>query len=299
MDFKQLEAFVEVAKHKSFSKAAKELYLTQPTVSAHVQKLEQQLDTILINRSNKTVSLTPSGEIFYANAIEILNSCKKAVYSVKEFSGKIEGYIDLVCSSIPEAYILPEFLHDFVNKYPDVHYKIRHNDSQGAIDDIMDDLASFGLVGSKINNSIIEYIDVFEDDLVLIAPPDMKIKHKNNTVSLDEVIGLKWIMRKEGSGTKALIQKVLATENIYEKDLKIIAHVESNESIKELVKVGTGVSLVSRVSVQNEVNISQLKAYQIDGLDFSRKFYFIYSKKKSFTPLERKFLEEIIQHYKK
>lgn len=298
MDFKQLEAFVEVAKHKSFSKAAKELYLTQPTVSAHVQKLEQQLDTILVNRSNKAVSLTPSGEIFYSNAIEILNSCKKAIYSVKEYSGKIEGNIDLVCSSIPEAYILPSFLQEFASKYPDVHYKISHNDSQGAIDDIMNDIASFGLVGSKINNSVIEYIDIFEDDLVLITSPDYKIKHNDGIIPIGEIKKLQWIFRKEGSGTKSLIQSVLAKENIHEKDLRILAHVGSNEAIKELVKKGTGVSLVSRTSVKNELSEGQLEAYQFEKLDFTRKFYFIYSKKKSFTPLEKKFLEEVINHYK-
>ncbi|HIE0089009.1 TPA: LysR family transcriptional regulator, partial [Clostridioides difficile] len=102
MDFKQLEVFVAVAKHQSFSKAARELFLTQPTVSAHIQNLERELETVLINRSNKVITLTKSGEILYEHAIYILNNCKRAIYDIKEYSGKIEGIIDIACSSIPE-----------------------------------------------------------------------------------------------------------------------------------------------------------------------------------------------------
>jgi len=133
MDFKQLEVFVAVVKHQSFSKAARELFLTQPTVSAHIQNLERELDTVLVNRSNKVITLTKSGEILYNHAIYILNNCKRAMYDIKEYSGKIEGIIDIACSSIPETYILPEFIKDFSASYPDVKFSISHYDSQYAI----------------------------------------------------------------------------------------------------------------------------------------------------------------------
>ena len=118
MDFKQLEVFVAVCKYESFSKAAKELFLTQPTVSSHIHNLEKELGTVLINRNNKNLTLTKSGEILYNHAILILNNCKKAVYDIKEYSGKIEGIIDIACSSIPESYIIPNFLNNFSNQYP-------------------------------------------------------------------------------------------------------------------------------------------------------------------------------------
>ncbi len=302
MDFKQIEAFVSVAKNKSFSKAAADLFLTQPTVSAHVQKLEASLNATLINRNNKSVSLTPTGEIFYKNAIEILNSCKKAEFTIKEFAGKIEGDIDLVCSSIPETYLLPGFLHKFVKEYPDVRYKIRHNDSQGAIDDILSDVATFGLVGSHVPNSNIAYKEIFNDELVLVAAPNYQVpltrsKTRVPTINLNDVTELNWIMRKDGSGTKALIKKVMASKGILEKKLKVIAYVESNESIKEMVKNGSGVSLISRISAKDDLESGKLVEYKIRGMEFKRKFYFIYSRKKSFTPLEDKFLTELLTHF--
>ena len=100
MDLKQLEIFVAVAKYQSFSKAAKELFLTQPTISAHIQNLEKELGTILVNRNNKIITLTKPGEILFEHAIYILNNCKRAIYDIKEYEGKIEGAIDIACSSI-------------------------------------------------------------------------------------------------------------------------------------------------------------------------------------------------------
>ena len=97
MDIKQLEAFVAVAKNQSFSKAAKELYLTQPTISSHIQNLENEMQTSLFNRNSKSITLTDSGYILFNHAIAILKDCKRAVNDIRDYQGKIEGNVDL-CS---------------------------------------------------------------------------------------------------------------------------------------------------------------------------------------------------------
>ncbi|WP_042275779.1 selenium metabolism-associated LysR family transcriptional regulator [[Clostridium] dakarense] len=297
MDFKQLEVFIAVAKHQSFSKAARELFLTQPTVSAHIQNLERELDTILVNRSNKNITLTKSGEILYEHAINILNNCKKAVYDIKEYSGKIEGIIDIACSSIPETYVLPEFLSNFSNTYPDVKFTISHYDSQYAISEILDEKVSFGLVGSKINNPQIEYLDLIDDELILITPYGLSIENENGYIDIDKLYNLKFIMRKEGSGTLSLILNTLKSNNFNIDKLNIAAHIESNESIKEMVSVGIGVSFISYISAIDFINSKKLNFYRVKNVDFIRKFYFIYSKKKTFNPLENKFLYSLCNYF--
>lgn len=297
MDFKQLEVFIAVAKHQSFSKAARELFLTQPTVSAHIQNLERELDTILVNRSNKNITLTKSGELLYEHAIEILNNCKKAIYDIKEYSGKIEGIIDIACSSIPDTYVLPDFLSNFSSTYPDVKFTVSHYDSQYAISEILNEKISFGLVGSKINNSQIEYLDLIDDELILITPNDLYIENENGYINLDELYNLKFIMRKEGSGTLSLILNTLKSNNFAIDKLNIAAHIESNESIKEMVRVGIGVSFVSYISAIDFINSKKLNFYRIKDIEFIRKFYFIYSKKKTFNPLENKFLYSLCDYY--
>ncbi|CEN79684.1 selenium metabolism-associated LysR family transcriptional regulator [Paraclostridium sordellii] len=297
MDLKQLEVFVAVAKYNSFSKAAKELFLTQPTVSAHIQNLEKNLDTVLVNRNNKVITLTKAGEILYEHAIYILNNCKKAVYDIKEYSGKIEGVIDIACSSIPETYILPDFLKNFYNDYPNVKFSISRYDSQDAISEILNERISFGFVGSKINNKQVEYIDLIDDELVLITPFDLIIENEDNYIDLDKLSDLKFIMRKDGSGTQSLLINKLKSHKIPINNLDTIAYVESNESIKEMVKLGLGVSFVSYTSVIDYINLRKVRYYKIKNLNFDRKFYFIYSKKKTFTPLEYKFLDGVFDYF--
>ncbi len=204
MDLKQLEVFVAVVKHQSFSKASRELFLTQPTVSAHIQNLENELETVLVNRSNKTITLTESGKILYEHAIYILNNCKKAIYDIKEYSGKIEGLIDIACSSIPETYLLPGFMKSFSNTYPDVKFSISHYDSRFAISEILDERISFGFVGSKISNPQIKYVNLIDDNLVLITPPDLEIENENGEIDVSALYDFNFIMRKEGSGTRDL-----------------------------------------------------------------------------------------------
>lgn len=297
MDFKQLEVFVSVAKHQSFSKAAREMFLTQPTISTHIQNLEKELDTVLISRGGKNITLTKSGEILYNHAIYILSNCKKAIYDIKEYSGKIEGLIDIACSSVPETYILPDFMKNFSNKYPNVQFSISHYDSQYAISEILHDKVSFGLVGSKPNNPQIEYIDLINDELVLITPIDLQIDSTDGYIDINELYKFKFIMRKEGSGTRNLILNTLNENNFYIDKLDIISHVESNESIKEMVRLGLGVSFVSYMSVIDYINSGKLKFYRIKDIGFERKFYFIYSKKKAFTPLEDRFLNSICEYF--
>lgn len=297
MDLKQLEVFVAVVKHQSFSKASRELFLTQPTVSAHIQNLENELETVLVNRSNKTITLTESGKILYEHAIYILNNCKKAIYDIKEYSGKIEGLIDIACSSIPETYLLPGFMKSFSNTYPDVKFSISHYDSRFAISEILDERISFGFVGSKISNPQIKYVNLIDDNLVLITPPDLEIENENGEIDVSALYDFNFIMRKEGSGTRDLIFKTLKKAGFSTAKLNILAHVESNESIKEMVRQGLGVSFISRISAEEYINSGKLKSYKIKGIDFSRKFYFIYSKKKTFTPLENKFLNELCEYF--
>ena len=225
MDVKQLEAFVAVAKYKSFSKAARELFLTQPTVSAHIQNLEKELDAVLFNRNNKCITLTKSGEILLENAVSILNNCKKAIYDIKEYSGKIEGLIDIASSSIPETYILPDFIKSFSSKYPDVKFSISHFDSQYAISEILNGRISFGFVGSKTSNPQIKYFDLINDELVLIAPIDLNIDNDNGYIDIDELNKLKFIMRKEGSGTRNLTFNILKEHNFNINNLNILAYV--------------------------------------------------------------------------
>ena len=297
MDIKQLEVFVAVAKHKSFSKAARELFLTQPTVSSHIQNLENEMQTVLLNRNNKTITLTDSGHILYNHAIVILNDCKKAIYDIKEYSGKIEGSISIVCSSVPEAHLFPSFLNKFCSKYPNITFTINHCNSNLVIPEILSERATFGIVGSKQKHPHIDYYDLINDELVLICPPDCEIENDNGYIDIEKLRELTFIMRKEGSGTRNVIIKKLNASPVPPSSLKIRAYVESNHAIIEMVRNGLGCSFVSEISARYLIDKGELKEYRIKDHPFDRNFYFIFSKKKVFTPTEKKFIEYLKNYY--
>lgn len=158
MEFNQLEIFVSVVKHKSFSKAAKELYLTQPTISSHIQNLEKALLTTLLDRRSKDIRLTHSGKIFYSYAVELINVRDQAKLNIKDHADQIQGHIDINASSIPQQYILPYIIKDFTQKYPDVSFSISNKSSKDIVDDIVQGRESFGIVGAKYSSRLLEYI---------------------------------------------------------------------------------------------------------------------------------------------
>ncbi|WP_101772604.1 selenium metabolism-associated LysR family transcriptional regulator [Peptostreptococcus faecalis] len=297
MDIKQLEVFITVSKHGSFSKAARELFLTQPTVSSHIQNLENELQTVLLNRSNKTISLTDSGEILYKHAITILNDCKKAMYDIKEYSGKIEGSLEIVCSSIPEAYIFPEFIKKFCDKYPNITFTLNHCDSDLVVPEILSERVAFGIVGSKPKHPNITAHPFIKDELILICPKDCNIESEDGFVDPSILKKLTFLLRKEGSGTRNVMAHALEKQSIKVSNLNVRAHSESNEAIIEMVQAGIGCSFVSKRSVEGKIARGEIKGYKVKNIDLSRNFYLLFSKKKIFTPTESKFLEYFCENY--
>lgn len=293
MDFKQLESFVTIAKLKSFSRAAEELYLTQPTISNHIHILEKELSTILFNRTNKNITLTDAGEILYEHAISILNKKEHAYFSLNEFKGKIQGILEISSSSIPEQYYLSDIICQFSKKYPDVKYSLLKYDSKKVVDKILSGEIDFGLVGAKSTSNQIDYIEILDDEIVLIAPNNSNFSKQTN-VTIDNVIPYPLIFREDGSGTRSVVLSHLKSIGIEADDLNIISEVEDNETIKKLVINGLGLSFISSRAIHNELSLGLLKEIRINSLDIKRKFYFAFHKKRVLSPLSETFKDFIL-----
>lgn len=293
MDFKQLESFVAIAKLKSFSRAAEELYLTQPTISNHIHILEKELSTILFNRTNKNITLTNAGEILYEHAIGILNKKEHAYFSLNEFKGKIQGILEISSSSIPEQYYLSDIICKFSRKYPDVKYSLIKYDSKQVVDKILSGEIDFGLVGAKGNSNQIDYLEILDDEIVLIAPNNSSFSTLS-TISIDNFKPYPIIIREEGSGTRKIVLTYLKELGITSDDLNIISEVEDNETIKKLVINGLGISFISSRAIQNELKLGLLKEIRIDSLNMNRKFYFAFHKKRVLSPLSETFKDFIL-----
>jgi DNA-binding transcriptional LysR family regulator len=121
LDFRQIEAFIQVVKLKSFSKAADAVFLTQPTISTHINSLENELGVKLVDRSGKEIVPTKAGKIFYDYANSLLNVRDSAIHSLNEFSTKIEGKLEIAASTVPSQYLLPELMAAFLEHYKKVN----------------------------------------------------------------------------------------------------------------------------------------------------------------------------------
>lgn len=295
MEFNQLESFVSVVKHNSFSLAAKELFITQPTVSNNIQNLEKELCTTLLDRNSKTIRLTDSGKIFYKYAIELINMRAKAKHSIMEHSTTIEGEIEISASSIPEQYILPYIIRDFTHIYPDVTFTVNHKNSKDLVDEISNGKLHYGIVGAKYSFDNLEYIDFYEDELLLGVANNENYPWPNDTLlDLDVLYSEKLILRKSGSGTRRLIEQKLNKVGISLGDLNVISYIDSNEMIKQMIQLGLGVSFISKIAVQNEVELNKIKTFRINGLTLKRSFYFVYNKNRTLAPVIEAFKDFLI-----
>lgn len=299
MEFRQLETFVEVAKLKSFSKAADKLYITQPTVSNHIQNLERELGTLLINRMGKKISLTEAGNLLYKYALNITNSFEMARFELEAFQGKIQGHLDIMSSSVPRKYLLPSLIKSFLDLFPDVTFNISNSDTKEVIQNILDGETDFGLVGAKIDSPNLKYVNIMEDNLVLVAPKNCTIDLiDESTISLDSIMNKKFILREEGSGTRDLIFKALKASNIHKSNLNIVALVKDSETIKELIYQGVGFSFLSLKDVSDDIKLGKYKVYNVRELDLKRNFYFVYHKNRQLSPLGNAFKNHAIESTK-
>lgn len=291
MHFKQLEAFVNVIKFKSFSKAAEEIYLSQPTISAHISALESELGTKLIIRSTKEVYASKAGQIFYEYASEMLKMRDKSIVSVKSCATDIRGTLSIAASTVPSQYLLPELLPKLAHDYPNLFFALKQYDSRLVATHIINMDAEIGIVGTLMAKNKCVF-DAFADDrLVLITPPTEKYRAMNGVFNVDKLTREPFLMREYGSGTRKETEEALTSMGVDVKALHIIAQMDSTESIKQAVSKGLGVSIISKIAAVDYARFGMLQIFDLPGEYLNRKFYFVYHKDRQLSPAAEAFMK--------
>lgn len=299
MDFRQIEAFVYVVRYRSFSKAADAIFLTQPTVSSHINTLENELGIKLIDRSGKEVEPTSAGKIFYDYANNLINIRDNAVFTLNEFSRKVEGKVEIAASTVPAEYLLPKLMIGFRSIYSNINFSVDQFDSKQVIDELLDKKYELGMVGTAIENSKLEYHKLVEDRLVLAAPCSIKFNSiKSGVLPFDAIKDESFIYRESGSGTRQEFEKIFMRHEISPSSIKVAAQFNSIDAIKQAVSQGLGVSIMSYVSIEDYVKFGQIKAFDIEGFDLMRAFYIVRHKKRPLSPVNSVFLKYVLDSYK-
>ena len=296
MELKQLESFVAVVEHKSFTEAARQLYISQPTISTHIQALEKELQSKLILRTTKSIELTPRGVETYECAVKMLELRDNLL---QKWRGEEEKIIRIGVSTIPSAYILPEILPDFCEDHPGIFFHSTQSDSQGILEGVLEDKMDVGLVGMKCEDERLSCIPFYQDELVVITPVNehfFELKKRN--ASMGELLKEPVILREKGSGTKKAADVFLEKEGISEKELKVVAYMNDPEAIKNSVAAGLGISIVSKKAAQNLVMEKRLLSFEFSGCTSGREFYIIFKKDYVLQPFISKFINYIQNYYK-
>ncbi|WP_286152047.1 selenium metabolism-associated LysR family transcriptional regulator [Sporofaciens musculi] len=299
MNLKQLEAFVQVAEGGSFSKAAKELFLTQPTISAHIASLEKELGVRLFVRNTKEVGLSDDGKDLYKYARQIVDLEKKIEERFGEKDSGEKHCVTIAASTIPAQYLLPKILIRFNEKHPEEQIKIIETDSTKVVTQIVEHMADVGFTGTVLEKKHCKYIPFYKDELVIITPNTEKYQKLMQESPND----IRWllkehvIMREEGSGTRKEAKKQLKRAGVNPSELEIIASIENQETIKKSVRQGMGVSVLSRLATEEETRDGYVLAFPIPKADAGRDINLVYNKNYQLSGSAERFIRVVREVY--
>ena len=295
MDFKQIEAFVYVAKYKSFSRAAEKLLLSQPTISTHISTLEEQLGVKLFDRLSKEVILTEAGQVFYPYAVDILDLRERSQEAIKEFLNEISGHLHIGYSTVPAEFILPEVIRKFKEEYPKTFFTLDINGTQNVVQRLSDGILDLAIVARKIPKKDLEYKVLLRDKIVLIVHKNHKFFDRAS-VFLEEILQESFIIREMGSGTRAAVEHAFKQKGYDFESLDAVAMLSSTYSIKHAVKRQLGIAFMSQMALSEDECGGGIKAIPITDLVVEKEIYVVYSKKRTNKKLMKYFIDTLLKH---
>ncbi len=288
MDLRQLEIFVKVAELGSFSKAADALYLTQPTVSEHIRTLEDELAVRLLDRLGRGAVVTKAGELLLAYARRMLAMQREARQAMDSFQGKMSGELLVGASTIPGEYVLPALIGRFKEKFPEISITLLIGDSQAVVDWVLEGRAELGMVGARLSQRSLEYRVLMPDEVVVVVPATHPWNGRTQ-VTLEELRAEPLLIRERGSGTRAALEAALAEAGTDFGAFRIVGEMGSTQAIKQAVKAGVGVSLVSKRAVEEECRSGVVWCLRVKDLKVARAFYLVTHRDRSRSPLAEAF----------
>lgn len=296
MDFRQLEVFMAVVELSSFSRAGEKLYLSQPTVSAHINSLEKELNTALLIRNTREVYASEAGQLLYSYAAKMLNLRDEAIEAVGDRRGLEKGTINIAASSIPANYLLPTIISGFRREFPNISFNIIPCDSARVCETISEGHAKLGIGGAKMNKDSFHHYAISTDKLVLISPDNDYFRAKKQSEeTFSELLREPFICRPQGSGTRYEFEQYLARQG-YKTALNVVAEMADTEAIKNSVAQGMGVAVISERAAAEAERFGQLRVFPLPG-DSERYLYLVRRKRDRLSERERVFYGYVLSKY--
>ncbi|WP_029520460.1 LysR family transcriptional regulator [Persephonella sp. IF05-L8] len=287
LDYHKLKIFKTVADTKSFSKAAELLFLSQPTVTLQIKKIENYLGITLFRRDKKGVILTKEGEIFYKYISKILEDYDLLEEGLSDLKENLQRSLRIGASTTIGDFLLPDILPEFLKGKTDIKVSLFVGNSKEIEEGVLSKTFYIGLLEDEVHSNKYEIIEFFNDEIILIASQNTDIPDE---IDIEDLKKYKFIFRETGSGTRNIVEKTLEKKGI---KLKPDMEISSSKAIARFVSNSEYLSFVSRLVVKNLLG-THLKEVKIKGIEFTRKFYCITQKNIRLPKIDREFVSYLL-----
>jgi DNA-binding transcriptional LysR family regulator len=270
MDYRD-KVFIAVAESLSFSKAAEELFISQPAVTKHIKELESKLKIALFERVGNKVFLTRAGKLTYGYLIKINQQYEELEFELGRMNDTFKGTLRIGASSTISQYLIPKVIAAFHKRYPKIELFLFNGNSFEMEQLLLENKIEIALVENDSSKQNIKYTNFLDDEIVTVTG-SQSVYSKLKSISLIDLQQIPIVLREKGSGTLEVIQKQLAGNNIKLDDLNILIHLGSTEAIKNFLSGFDGIALVSEKSIEKELLLKQIVKIPMKGVVFNRKF---------------------------
>ena len=294
MDFR-LKVFYTVALRLNFTKAATELYITQPAVSKHIQELEETYKTKLFERNGSKIALTPAGKILLEHTKNIFEIYREIDFEMSSFRNERQGLLRLGSSTTISQYIISPVLARFHQKQQEIKVNLLNGNTEQIENALINKEIEIGIVEGQSKNQSIKYVPFIKDELVLVCNTQNPFV-KQNEISLEDLKAMKFITRERGSGTLEVIEYALKQVGLKLSDLQIEMQLGNTESIKSYLLNSDCFAFMSIHAVGKELKNNELIVLDVENLTIERYFYIITLLGKS-DALSELFIQNISSYY--
>lgn len=293
LDYRKLEAFCKVYELHSFSRAGNELFLSQPTISAHVLSLEKELEVQLFDRMGRGVMPTAAGDILFTHAKQAFACLDGARAEISQLQDEVTGQIMVGGSTIPAHYLLPSVLASYRDMHPKVQVGLTIADTEGITEQVADGSVTVGIVGAADGRADLHYEPLVDDELVLIATAG--VFAEGTELGLNELAAHPWVMRESGSGTRKAIERALLDRGGDIRRLEVGISVDSTQAVVQCVQAGLGISMTSRLVAEAPARRGEIAIVPVRDFIVRRQFYCVYHEKRHFFPAVTGFISHLLE----
>ncbi|MGA7401816.1 MAG: LysR family transcriptional regulator [Candidatus Sulfotelmatobacter sp.] len=285
MDFDQLITFLEVARQRSFSRAGEKVFRSQSAVSAQIRQLEQEYGDRLLDRSGKTVKLTPAGQIFYEYALRLKSLRDESLVAVADHGQTPRGTLMVGANEATCLYVLPEVFGEYCRHYPDVQISIYRNFTYKIVEKLENGSLDVGVLSLPVQSPSLKLQPIFRDRLMLMVSPKNPLA-KLKSAHVSEVVKHPLLLPKTGH-TRRLLDKLFREHN---SELKIRMELPSIGMIKSFVAADLGISLISASFARDEVAAGRVKLIELEGAELWRELGLAYRRDRTLSVAAKAFI---------